>query len=170
MKWERGQSFEKVIGLRKLPQQPSQRSQDVNRWLDHDGFSFFYSPTTLVASDWKNRHVVDEVYLPSMAGLLKTLVAGADRVENFDWRVGCPLYENHRYRANWIYQLRSSSAVRSDLTDMNDPTDPLTPASQVHLDQPPKGVLKRVRLLMGDQADFLLKGRVRVIKLGNPKA
>ncbi|KAK0735994.1 hypothetical protein B0T21DRAFT_311062 [Apiosordaria backusii] len=88
-----------------------------------------------------------------MANLLKTLVSEADEVEVFDWRVS----PEHLCKM-----------IRSELTDMNDPTDPLTPAAQVHLDQSPKGVLKRVRLLMGSRADFLLGGRVRVINLWRP--
>jgi hypothetical protein len=92
-------------------------------------------------------------------------------------------------------KVRTSCGPSRPITNMNDPTDPLTPALFVHLgkplvgvafaprgstrsrsgrhhetslmyaiDQSPAGVLKRIRLLNGDQSRELLKGRVRVIK------
>ncbi|KAK0745719.1 hypothetical protein B0T18DRAFT_390295 [Schizothecium vesticola] len=71
-------------------------------------------------------------------------------------------------RGQMKYKYLTGDGPSRPITDMNDPTDNLTPALFVHLDQSPAGVLKRIRLLNGDRTLQLLNGRVRVINFWRP--
>jgi len=51
---------------------------------------------------------------------------------------------------------------------MNDPTTWLRPSPNVHVDQSPRAVLHRIRLHLPDEADFLLRGRVRIVNVWRP--
>jgi len=55
-----------------------------------------------------------------------------------------------------------------EVIDLNDFTERLRPVSSVHNDQTAKAVVNRVRLQLPDEADRLLKGRVRVINAWRP--
>jgi len=126
------------------------RGREEDFTLDKNAFCFVQAPTDFHA--WTSREKIEKEYLPEVSKLLKENIEGADLVEIFDWR----------RRAN------RQEGKSNEFTDMNDPSDPLVPASQVHLDQSPAGVLKRVKLLMGDRADSLLKGRIQLINVWRP--
>lgn len=50
--------------------------------------------------------------------------------------------------------------------DLNNPVDPVVPAAYPHVDESINGAVQRVRKWMGEEAEGLLKGRVRLIKYG----
>ncbi|KAK4224665.1 hypothetical protein QBC38DRAFT_484888 [Podospora fimiseda] len=52
--------------------------------------------------------------------------------------------------------------------NLEDGFDPLLPATHPHVDQSMKGAILRVKRHMGDEADELLRGRVRVINIWRP--
>ena len=85
-------------------------------------------------------------------------------------------------------QLRiNAPEVEGTVVDLNNPTDWLRPAAQVHIgklltqcidivgdiltpleDQSPAAALQRIQMQLPEDADMLLKGRVRIVKLGVP--
>jgi hypothetical protein len=116
--------------------------------LDENGFEIRRAPTLLQYNEAADQDVIKHKYLPEVEQILKDhLPGGYDRVEFFDWRV------------------RDSRVPKEELhVDINDLSRWIWPVSFVHIDQAPLGVVQRVRLFTGDDADWLLQGRVRVIK------
>ncbi|KAI0021940.1 hypothetical protein F4780DRAFT_770020 [Xylariomycetidae sp. FL0641] len=139
LEWEQGEA-ERIQDLRLIGKATE---------LDSHGFQFRECPTRF--DEWSSRQGVEEQYLPEVTELLRHEVDEVDEVKIFDWRMrGTKRKDPH------------------GPTDMNDPSDPLAPAREVHLDQSPFGVVKRVRALYGERADALLAGRVRVINVWRP--
>ncbi|RFU30825.1 hypothetical protein B7463_g5470, partial [Scytalidium lignicola] len=123
------------------------RGQEGSFKLDDYGFAYCQAPTQF--SDWDSNEKVEAEYLPEVMRILKENVEGVDHVEIFDWR-------------------RRAPGKGQEFTNLNNPTEPLAPAEQVHLDQSPQGVLKRVKLLMGEKSSEYLQGRIRVINVWRP--
>jgi hypothetical protein len=117
--------------------------------LDTTGFMFRKHNTRVL--DFTDKFMVEEVYLPEMEALLKQEVEGVDRVFFFDWRIRKGIPE-----------------IEGTTIDLNDLTNWLRPITHIHVDQSPAAVVKRVRIQIPSDADFLLKGRVRVINLWKP--
>ena len=113
--------------------------------LDKNGFAFCETPTNF--RDFESTEQVERIYLPEVEDILRLEVEGVDQVHFFDWRI----------RKN--VGLGDKTEI-----DANDKSQHLLPATHVHVDQTPSAVLGRVRLHLSDQADFLLQGRVRIIK------
>jgi len=127
------------------------RGKEKEFSLDKNGFQFAHMPVGERELNIKDRQLVEFEYLPKVEKLVKTEVAGADKVFIFDWRVR-----------------RDENQVGDKVFDINDPTEYLRPAEMVHIDQSPSAVLQRIRLQLPDTADFLLRGRVRVINVWRP--
>ncbi|KAI9853914.1 MAG: hypothetical protein M1813_001629 [Trichoglossum hirsutum] len=127
------------------------RGTEKSFTLDEHGFCYRTRPPEF--QDWDSPEGVETAYLAEVKRILKEEVEGVDHVEIFDWRRRGP---------------PNQGSTTKKYVNLNDPTETLPPAGQVHVDQSPMGVLKRVRLLMGSQAPFLLKGRVRVINVWRP--
>jgi len=117
--------------------------------LDDNGFA--YLSYKFPSIDMFNEAAVKEILYPKAEEFLKTRVAGVDRVYFFD----------HRLRSNDTTSL-------SNMTEIPNTSVPLPPARGVHIDQSPGGALRRVRAWMGDETDYLLRGRVRIINLWFP--
>jgi len=85
-----------------------------------------------------------------MEKLLKEEDPSIHRAFFFDWR------------------LRSSENVDpEDRLDLNDYTTFLKPAQEVHVDQSPLSALQRVQSQLSEDAEHLLKGRVRILTYGD---
>ncbi|KAI0406995.1 methyltransferase CmcJ [Xylaria palmicola] len=120
--------------------------------LDDHGFQIVHAPTALHPFDAANQDFIKTRYLPEVEEILRKHVPGGfDRVLFFDWRV--------RDAA----MLQETSEI-----DMNDMSRWLRPVGYVHIDHAPRAVVLRVQLFMGDEADYLLSGRVRVINVWRP--
>ncbi len=113
--------------------------------LDKHGFAFRKAPTKF--RDFESTEQIEKIYLPEVEDILKLEVEGVDQVHFFDWRI----------RKN--IGLGDKTEI-----DANDKSQHLLPATHVHVDQTPSAVVGRVRLHLPKQADYLLRGRVRIIK------
>lgn len=88
-----------------------------------------------------------------MEALIKTELGeeSVDRVFFFDWRLR-----------------KNTPEVEGEVMNLNDLTAWLRPAMHVHIDQSPAATLKRIQLQLADDAEFLLRGRVRIINVWRP--
>ena len=111
--------------------------------LDNAGFALRRHDSA-VPNFW-DEDAVRNIYYPEAERLLKQ-VTGADRVLVFD------------------------HTLRRRVPDADDRTSglPRQPATRVHVDQTLKSGPKRVRDLLPDEADALLRGRVQIINLWRP--
>ena len=110
--------------------------------LDREGFDLVRHDTAV--KDFYNDDEVKAVYYPEVVRALKH-ATGADRVFIFDHttRRRIPGAEDYR-------------------------TGPRQPVARVHVDHTAKSGPQRVRDLLPDEADELLRGRVQVINLWRP--
>ncbi|KAH7333288.1 methyltransferase CmcJ [Rhexocercosporidium sp. MPI-PUGE-AT-0058] len=84
----------------------------------------------------------------TLDSLIREQVSDVDQVFFFEWRL----------RSGDIH------IKEGDLTDLNDLSNWIEPVRVVHVDQSPAAVLNRVQLHMKEKAEYLLQGRVRIIK------
>ncbi|KAJ8071668.1 hypothetical protein OCU04_001987 [Sclerotinia nivalis] len=120
--------------------------------LDEQRFMIKEHNTKLSWEKFVNREKVEEVYLPEIEALLRQIDPSIDRIYFFDWR------------------LRSSELATETKgrIDMNNLTSWLHPTRAVHVYQSPAAVLHRVELQLPNEAEFLLRGRVRIINAWKP--
>ncbi|CAD6453992.1 2fff91e4-6fe9-4a8e-a36c-e83118e1dc8e [Sclerotinia trifoliorum] len=117
--------------------------------LDEQGFMIQEHNTKLSWEKFVNREKVEEVYVPEIEALLRQIDPSIDRVYFLD----------SRHRSSEL-----ATETKEGRIDMNNLTSLLHPARAVHVDQSPAAVLHRVELQLPNEAEFLLRGRVRVIK------
>jgi hypothetical protein len=110
--------------------------------LDREGFALIRQHSAVM--DFYDEEEVRNVYYPEAEHILK-VVTGADRVFVFD----------HTVRK------------RVDAADLRD-RNPRQPVARVHVDHTARSGPQRVRDLIPDEADELLKGRVQIINLWRP--
>lgn len=124
--------------------------QNMTRFsLDHQGFMFRKFATAL--ESFQDRDDIENIYLPEVEELLRQELDSVDRVFVFDWRI----------RHNETVEGRK-------FVDANDRLQPLTPADHAHVDQAPVAAIGRVQHHLPDEAEDLLKGRVRIINSWRP--
>lgn len=111
--------------------------------LDREGFALVRQPSAI--RNFYDDEEVKQVYCDEAKQLIKR-VTGADRIFIFDHTV--------RKRVEGAVDLRDGS--------------PRQPVSRVHVDHTAKSGPQRVRDLIPDEADQLLKGRVQIINLWRP--
>ncbi len=109
--------------------------------LDHDGFRFVPHPTRM--TDFYDAAEIERVYYPEMEALIKAQ-SGAKRVVVFD----------HTLRTE-DEALRERAQIREVVR-------------RVHNDYTEASGPKRVRDLMGDEAEELLRGRFAIIQVWRP--
>lgn len=110
--------------------------------LDHEGFELIHHETAV--KDFYDDEEVKAVYYPEVERALKD-ATGADRVFIFD------------------HTTRRRIPGAGD-----DRTGPRQPVARVHVDHTAKSGPQRVRDLLPDEAEELLRGRVQVINLWRP--
>lgn len=104
--------------------------------LDEAGF--IYRRHATKTTDFTNRMMVDQNYLPEIEKLLKRELDGVDRVFFFDWRV-CKKFHSRDISLpsptlTKERQLRKNAPeVEDTVIDMNDLTTWLRPAVHVHI-------------------------------------
>jgi hypothetical protein len=117
------------------------RNADQTFSLDKQGLALV--PVDTALSDYYDEEQVRAVYLPEMEALVKN-ITGAARVVAFDYNVRCESYsEQKKYMAR-----KPVRFAHNDYTNASGP--------------------QRVRDLMGDAADELLKKRFAVINVWKP--
>jgi hypothetical protein len=109
--------------------------------LERDGFRFVPHPTKV--ADFYDENEIERVYYPEMEALVKAQ-SGAKRVVVFD----------HTLRTE-DEALRERAQIREVVR-------------RVHNDYTEASAPKRVRDLMGDEAEALLKGRFAIIQVWRP--
>jgi hypothetical protein len=110
--------------------------------LDREGFSLFRHRSAV--RDFQDEETIRQIYYAEAVQLLKG-VTGADRVFIFDHTVRC--------------RVPGSEDRRNGLRQ---------PVTRVHVDHTTKSGPQRVRDLLPDEANELLRGRVQIINLWRP--
>jgi len=110
--------------------------------LDETGFGLVQQPTAV--TDFGDAEQVREIYYPESIAIIER-VTGASRVVIFD------------------------HTLRRRIAGLEDDRDgPRQPATRVHVDHTDKSGPQRVRDLLPEEAEALLRGRVQVINLWRP--
>ncbi|KAH8746035.1 methyltransferase CmcJ [Hyaloscypha finlandica] len=125
------------------------RGREKDFDLDANGFRFLKHSSIL--DDFHSKALIEDIYLPEVEALLRKEVEDVDKVFFFDWRLRNTLPE-----------------ATNGIIDLNDLTNWLRPVMHVHIDQSPHAVLNRIKLQFKDEAQQLLKGRVRIINVWRP--
>jgi len=120
------------------------RNKESEIGLDKTGFNFVAWPS--VEKDFVDDEKIKAQYYPEVEKILKTHAEGAKRVFIFD----------HTIRRN-VADDRSTPNARG-------------PVQRVHVDQTFVAGIERVRYHLPDEAERLLKGRVRIINVWRPIA
>jgi len=114
-----------------------------NLSLDREGFALVRQKSAV--KDFYNDEEIEAVYYPEAEQLIKA-ATGADRVFVFD------------------HTVRKRVPGAADIRDGG----PRQPVARVHVDHTARSGPHRVRDLLPDDADELLKGRVQIINLWRP--
>ncbi|OAR01684.1 hypothetical protein LLEC1_02191 [Akanthomyces lecanii] len=120
--------------------------------LDSHGFEFRRQPMEL---ELFTRERIESRYFASVRSILQEAVGDDAEVVIFDWRLRSSDQSRTIHDLGVCAKHGTTSAV-------------LLPVYAVHNDQSRLGAIKRVRYHMGDRADGLLRGRVRIINVWRP--
>ncbi|KAJ4149961.1 hypothetical protein LMH87_010733 [Akanthomyces muscarius] len=144
------QNFELEAGPEQRIQAARGRESQFN--LDTHGFEFRRQTMEL---ELFTRERIESLYFASIRSILGEAVGDAAEVVIFDWRLRSSDQSRTIHDLGVDAQHGTTSAV-------------LLPVCAVHNDQSRLGAIKRVRYHMGDRADDLLRGRVRIINIWRP--
>jgi len=123
------------------------REKDFN--LDDNGFVFLNHQ--FPDFDVFDGDLIEKLYQPEVEKLLRSKIDGVDRVIFFDYRVRINVPRSPDERIN-----------------VGDLSIALPPAMGVHVDQSAAGALKRVRSWTGDDTEYLIRGRTRILNIWRP--
>ncbi|CAK4031587.1 hypothetical protein AC579_6754 [Lecanosticta acicola] len=112
--------------------------------LDANGFQYVHAPTQF--KDWSSQPKIAHDYLPELESLLRKEIDGCDEIMFYDARI----------------RHSDDAGLRVEGLSYN----PF--AKQVHTDNTEKSVLMKIRNLCEIKADWLLKGRARIINIWRP--
>jgi len=134
------------------------RNHERDFELDKHGFMIrnFSKGAALCSVDQKlNDMAVRKLYYPAVEDFLKSQVDGVDKVYPFDWRVR---------------DAKSPPSEENETTvcDIADREMVLKPTTRAHIDQSPDTSVDILRSLLPNDAEFLLKGRVRLLNVWLP--
>jgi len=108
--------------------------------VDSSGFAALSNiPSKLAYKDWESDAVIEETYYPEVKKLLMDNLPGASRVLTFD----------HTIRRTVVGATRA-------------------PVLRAHIDQTPQASLNRVYRHLPEEADELVKDRVRIVNVWRP--
>ncbi|KAK6428638.1 hypothetical protein LTR95_015215 [Oleoguttula sp. CCFEE 5521] len=113
--------------------------------LDSHGFQYVHAPTDFSA--WTSQSDLTTTYLPDMERVLRDNVSGCDEILFYDLRTR--------------HASPSGSRTAEGLS-----SNPF--ARQVHTDNTPSSALEKIQQLTDMKAEFLLRGRCRLINLWRP--
>ncbi|KAK1836109.1 hypothetical protein QBC39DRAFT_367498 [Podospora conica] len=130
------------------------RGREASFALDSHGFALLRHPAG-AAADLKDRAAVAGAYVPEMEAFLRGHLGGDVETFCFDFRLRESIHPDEFCKRT---------------VNLEDGFDPLLPATHPHIDQTTQGAIRRVRRHMGDRADELLKGRIRIINIWRPLA
>ncbi|KAI0127981.1 hypothetical protein BJ170DRAFT_397584 [Xylariales sp. AK1849] len=127
------------------------RGQAETLSLDEQGFQFVKSRTMV---DLKDREAVTQAYIPAMERLLQSHIGNGEPVRTFCFDVR-------------LRETMDPSEFSKRTVDLEDGFDPLLPSTHPHVGSI-SGAIRQVQRHLGDEADELLKGRVRIINIWRP--
>lgn len=128
------------------------RGRESELKLDVNGFTYIKHASAMTSNDFADVAKVQANFLPELERMLQETLDGVDQVCIYD------------YRRRWT----GEHPLHGKPVDFNDKLSPLGSATHVHLDQSPKTVVQRVLQFLPQQADALLRGRVRLINMWRP--
>ncbi|KAK0644423.1 hypothetical protein B0T16DRAFT_196736 [Cercophora newfieldiana] len=120
--------------------------------MDLNGFEYVKAASSLDYAGFADAAVIKREYIPECIALLKRVVPDVKGVRVFGWRkrkTGQLPTEGQRVNFG------SSETV-------------LGPAVSPHVDQSPRAVVEMVKMRFPEEADQLLRGRVRIINIWRP--
>lgn len=120
------------------------RDAEGNFSLDEHGFKYVKAPTNF--KEWSSQPKIAENYLPELEALLKAELEGCDEIMFYDARL----------RQAGDEGIRISGLSHNPF------------ARQVHTDNTEKSVIEKIRNLTDMKADYLLRGRHRIINIWRP--
>lgn len=118
---------------------------------------FTHAPTSLSPSDFQDDQIIKEKYLPECEAYLKRALDDVDKVIIFHYRVILLLLSPCHTL------LTQDSQVRNSITSDDHQSD-TGPARSAHIDLSKQTIFERIRKRFPERADFILKGRVHIIK------
>ncbi|XP_037038162.1 uncharacterized protein LOC119075726 [Bradysia coprophila] len=122
------------------------RGKESTFSVDSSGFVALENiPSKLVYEDWENDDIIKKNYYPEIEKLLLDNLIGANRVFIFD------------------HTIRRTTPLPN-----TSPADVRQPVMRAHIDQTGQATLNRVRYHLPEEADELLKGRVRIVNVWRP--
>lgn len=124
------------------------------------GFMFTHAPTSLSPSDFQDDQKIKEKYLPECEEYLKQTLDDVDQVIVFHYRVGFP-FLSLCFAA--FTALTQDFQVRNSITSDDHQSD-TGPARSAHIDLSQQTIYERIRKRFPERADYILRGRVRLIK------
>ncbi|KAK0701725.1 hypothetical protein B0T26DRAFT_528308 [Lasiosphaeria miniovina] len=124
--------------------------------LDTHGFEFARHASA-VGDQLKDRSAVTAHYVPEMEAFLQRHLGGGTDVRTFCFDLR-------------LRQSIDAAEFSKRTVNLEDGFDALLPATHPHIDQSMQGAISRVQRHMGDEADRLLKGRVRIVNIWRPLA
>ncbi|KAH8649068.1 hypothetical protein BX600DRAFT_474476 [Xylariales sp. PMI_506] len=127
------------------------RGREDHYSLDNNGFAFTKHDAPTI--DFSDREAIEQEHISGVQQLLRRQIPGIKRLFSFDWRVRKSI---------------SPDEFSKRTIDLEDGLDALLPAVHPHVDQSKGAAIQRVKMHMGDDADELLRGRVRIINVWQP--
>ncbi|KAH8799347.1 hypothetical protein F5884DRAFT_863518 [Xylogone sp. PMI_703] len=157
MKWEDYYKTEKLllVGVKDDPRKTNVvmhqgleemiydvRGKEFEYTLDTNGFQFVKHETGLTPEEFKDHAIVESRYLPESIALFKAIIDNIDEIHIVNW------------------QNRSSDNGMGGISK--------EVSKEVHVDLSKPEIEKRIRKIFPDRADYLLKGRVRMVNIWRP--
>lgn len=139
-----------------------------NFQLDSHGFAVFQLPRFTELPDKKT---ITGEYLPAIQKMLLKELDDVGTVFVFDWRVR----RTKRNQDAWLttsFQIRESNTETKAGSKINfgDQSQLLLPSNYAHIDTSPISVIRRIQESFPDDAERILRQRVRAVKYAIPLA
>ncbi|KAK1753163.1 methyltransferase CmcJ [Echria macrotheca] len=127
------------------------RGREAEFSLDTHGFQVAHHTTSV--RKWNSARDIEEQYFGEVADLLRREMSSITEIHIFDWR---------------LRRSAPNAGDRVSKIDLNNNAHYLLPVTTAHIDQTPRSVLSRVRRHLGERAEELLRGRVRLVNVWRP--
>lgn len=134
--------------------------------LDSHGFTICQLPGFTEVPDKKT---ISQEYIPAIENMLRKQLDDVGTVFVFDWRVRRTKH-NQKSSLTTSLQIRESNTETKAGSKINfgDQSQPLLPSNYAHIDTCPISVIRRVQESFPDDAERILRQRVRAVKYVTP--
>lgn len=130
--------------------------------LDSHGFTICQLPGF---TELPNKKTISREYIPAIENMLQKQLDDVVTVFVFDWRVRRPKH-NQKSSLTTSLQIRESNTETTAGSKINfgDQSQPLLPSNYAHIDTCPISVIRRIQESFPDDAERILRQRVRAVK------